>query len=319
MNYSMFKTPNSRGFRKSCGSASSTVKSPLQSASSEQDCSSQGGKPPVATVIAAVVEGRGAAKGEVGFGLLDLEPVQLQISQFSDTLTYNRLRIKMQVYRPLVVLMPDSACQRGGDMSMLVELLRDEFAGVAIVPLMRKHFNSDEGLDKINLLRLEESSHLDKDLTNKYYGLACASAVLKYAEMVQNVVLMPHSIKVTCIGAETTCLIDPATSVHLELMMAINKSGKALMGKSLFDVLNRTSTKGGARLLRSNILQPSTDLALIQMRLEAIEALLSNEEAFYTLRSLVGRLVDVDKIIGLCVGVCRSETAKAAEYKITQS
>lgn len=49
------------------------------------------------------------------------------------------------------------------------------------------------------------------------------------------------------------------------------------IGRSLYSVLNTCVTSGGVRMLRSNLLQPSADLEMIEARLDAVEELLSNQ------------------------------------------
>lgn len=52
---------------------------------------------------------------------------------------------------------------------------------------------------------------------------------------------------------------------------------------SLLGVLNHTKTPGGARRLRSNILEPLVDVDTINIRLDAIQELLQDEELFFGL------------------------------------
>lgn len=46
---------------------------------------------------------------------------------------------------------------------------------------------------------------------------------------------------------------------------------------SLFSYLNRTYTTSGARMLRTNILQPSADVRIINERLDVVEELIEND------------------------------------------
>ena len=53
----------------------------------------------------------------------------------------------------------------------------------------------------------------------------------------------------------------------------------------LFGLLNETMTPMGARFLRSNVLQPSTDTEKIGKRQEALAELASKEDMFFAIRS----------------------------------
>lgn len=54
---------------------------------------------------------------------------------------------------------------------------------------------------------------------------------------------------------------------------------------SLLGVLNHTKTPGGARRLRSNILEPLVDVDSINIRLDSIQELLQDEELFFGLKN----------------------------------
>ena len=55
------------------------------------------------------------------------------------------------------------------------------------------------------------------------------------------------------------------------------------VGTSVFHILNKTRTPGGARLLQSWIKQPLTEVAGIQERLDLVESFVGNSEARLTL------------------------------------
>ena len=53
------------------------------------------------------------------------------------------------------------------------------------------------------------------------------------------------------------------------------------------------------------------------MRLDAVAELTDNEELFYSLQAVVGRFLDVDHLLSLCIQIPKQETVKTAESKIT--
>ncbi len=66
----------------------------------------------------------------------------------------------------------------------------------------------------------------------------------------------------------------------MELLVSlkhVDKSMRNTGAASLFSFLNRTFTASGARMLRTNILQPSADLRVINERLDVVEELIGNE------------------------------------------
>ena len=57
----------------------------------------------VLSLIAAIVEGRGLARGEIGMASMDLKCPELVLSQFSDMQTYVKTTTKLQILHPLEV------------------------------------------------------------------------------------------------------------------------------------------------------------------------------------------------------------------------
>lgn len=71
--------------------------------------------------------------------------------------------------------------------------------------------------------------------------------------------------------------------VYFILLMSLLVSWRS--EHTLLGVLNHTKTPGGARRLRSNILEPLVDVDTINMRLDAVQELLLNEELFFGLQN----------------------------------
>lgn len=74
------------------------------------------------------------------------------------------------------------------------------------------------------------------------------------------------------------CLLSDSETAHrLELVGSLNPTG----GPSLLKALNLCQTAAGSRLLRSNILEPMTDVQSIRQRLDAVEELASRLNDLY--------------------------------------
>lgn len=77
-------------------------------------------------------------------------------------------------------------------------------------------------------------------------------------------------------------MIDVSTIYTLELVQNLQN---AKSRDCLFGLLNQTLTPMGARLLRSNILQPLTDADTLNFRYDALEELTTREEMFFATRA----------------------------------
>lgn len=76
-------------------------------------------------------------------------------------------------------------------------------------------------------------------------------------------------------------MIDLATIQSLELIQNLQN---AKSKDCLFGLMNETLTPMGSRLLRSNILQPSTQSTLIAARYDALAELSENDDMFLQTR-----------------------------------
>jgi DNA mismatch repair protein MSH4 len=90
-----------------------------------------------------------------------------------------------------------------------------------------------------------------------------------------------QSLRIKFEPSEGSMLIDLSTIISLELIQNLQD---AKSKQCLFGILNETLTPMGSRLLRSNILQPSTDAAKINERYDALGELTLKESMFFEVR-----------------------------------
>lgn len=91
-------------------------------------------------------------------------------------------------------------------------------------------------------------------------------------------------------------LLDPSTVHNLELL---RNRRTADAKASLFGVLNQCKTAAGARVLRANLIQPSTDADTINTRLDAVAELLERDEALVDVGKVLPSLADCDRLLKL--------------------
>uniref|UniRef100_A0A3P8U5S2 MutS homolog 4 n=1 Tax=Amphiprion percula TaxID=161767 RepID=A0A3P8U5S2_AMPPE len=265
-----------------------------------------------ASVIVAVVEGRGLARGEIGMASVNLKCPELVLSQFADTGTYAKVITKIHILVPVEILMPDTASEKGKG-TKLFKLISENFPCVAFTAIQRKYFNERKGLEYIQQLCAPEFGTVLMEVQAKYYCLAAAAALLKYLEFLQNSVYAAKSLKVSFKGSEQTAMIDSTSATNLELVV----NNRDHSEHTLLGVLNHTKTPGGARRLRSNILEPLVDVDTINIRLDSIQELLQDEELFYGLKNAIGHFLDIDQLLSVLVQIPKQETVQVAEAKIT--
>ena len=100
--------------------------------------------------------------------------------------------------------------------------------------------------------------------------------------------MLPDSISVRQELPGRHVYIDAATVDNLELL----RSDSSTRG-SLFGLLNKTVTKGGAQLLKASLLQPMRDITTVDARLDALDEILGDETLYIGLRSLLSKVPKV--------------------------
>lgn len=94
--------------------------------------------------------------------------------------------------------------------------------------------------------------------------------------------IVSHSLRIQYQPSENSMMIDISTIQSLELIQNLHVSNSK---DCLFGLLNETLTPMGSRMLRSNILQPSTqvDYTLVP-RFDALDELTVKEDMFFEIR-----------------------------------
>ncbi|XP_072198687.1 mutS protein homolog 4 [Excalfactoria chinensis] len=266
-----------------------------------------------ASVIVAVVEGRGLARGEVGMASIDLKNPEVILSQFADNTTYAKVITKLKILTPLEIIMSNTSCE-AGNATKLFALITEHFKNVTFTTVQRKYFNETKGLEYIEQLCASEFSTVFMEIQSKYYCLAAAAALLKYVEFIQNSVYAPKSLKVHFQGSEKTAMIDSSSAQNLEL---VTNNRDSRNGHTLFGILNYTKTPGGSRRLRSNILEPLVDAETIKTRLDCVQEFLQDEELFFGLQAVISKFLDTEQLLSVLVQIPKQDTVKTAESKIT--
>jgi DNA mismatch repair protein MutS len=125
-------------------------------------------------------------------------------------------------------------------------------------------------------------------------GISAAGAVLAYLKQTKKP-LLSHISKVSPFFDGRTMFLDFNTIRNLELILPLREGQK---GGTLFDLLNRTKTPMGARLLRHWITNPLLKLEEITDRLDALEELRANKSMSDALAETIKGISDLERLAG---------------------
>ncbi|XP_065303572.1 mutS protein homolog 4-like isoform X2 [Dermacentor albipictus] len=264
------------------------------------------------SVVVALVEGRGLARGEIGMASFDIRNPELVLAQFPDNRMYTNTLMKLQVLDPHEILLPKTLFE-ANSMPQLMSQLKQEMPSTTVTSLARKLFNENLGIQYVRQLCVPEYSSVETEVVNKYYALSATAALIHYVEVMQNVACTAHSIKVIFSTGEGVARIDSTTMHDLELLTNTVDPRSSM---SLFGVLNHAKTPGGSRLMRVNMLQPPRDLDTIVQRQKAVQQIIDSEEFFYNFQFLLAKFADMESLLAALVQVPRVETLRTMEAAV---
>ena len=122
-------------------------------------------------------------------------------------------------------------------------------------------------------------------------AISAAGALLSYINETQKQAL-PHLQAPTLIAPNTLLGLDAKTQQNLELV--INSQGKT--ANTLYQLLNKTKTTMGGRLLKHWLLTPLQDHRVIQTRQQKLQKLLQNT-LYLELQEILQKAADIERIV----------------------
>ncbi len=185
---------------------------------------------------------------------------------------------------PAELLVPDRLIQAPG----LLDVLRDWRA--ALVPLPGARFDSTNGRKRLEALygvgTLDAFGVFDRP------ELAALGALVDYVELTQKGKL-PRLKPPRRVSDGGVMEIDPATRRNLELTRTLSGERQG----SFLDVIDRTVSGAGARLLAERLAAPLTDPLVINGRLDGVESFVADEGLKADLRQRLKRAPDLARAL----------------------
>jgi len=226
----------------------------------------------------------GGAAGQRGSGAVGLAAIDLSTGEFLlETLEPSSLDEALGRLAPAeLVVAAGTAPPRSGD------------DGLLLTP--RESWEFDAELAREDLARRFgvaslEGFGLGPDDTP---AIGAAGALLRYLQELQPSGL-PHLARPTIRRGERHLWLDEMTRRNLELVEPLRAGAK---GATVLEVLDRTMTPMGARLLRGWLLSPLRDPASIRRRLDAVQVLVEDEAGRARLREALDGVRDVERLAG---------------------
>ncbi|TNN08000.1 MutS protein 4 isoform 2 [Schistosoma japonicum] len=254
-------------------------------------------------VLLSIVEGRGQSAGEIGLATIDIYCANVELSQFRDTSSYSRTLVKLLLYCPSEIILPRSGLEPNSCMRKLVKVLLSLRSDMNLNGVNRNHFNDKQGLYYLRRLCHPHFIPSIYAIKEKFYALSALSALLNYAEETHGLIYAPKSMKFSFTGSVKSTMIDYKSANHLGL---VRNNYDYSAKDTLYSAIDFTSTVSGARLLRSNLLEPPCDLETILNRQASVRELISSPDTLLNIQNILRQFPHIDSLLSLCVQICSS-------------
>ncbi|KAI4918224.1 hypothetical protein J4E90_002605 [Alternaria incomplexa] len=257
-------------------------------------------------VVCAIAESRGISP-TVGLAFVNLDTAEAVLCQICDSQTFVRTVHKLKVYGPSEILIVSTAASPRSKLFSIVEENLEDI-GSKLTLLDRRYWAESTGYEYIQSLAFREDVEAIKiSVTGNYY------AALKYIDLGLGMVFSAHSLRMRYEPSEGSMMIDVSTIYSLELVQNLRDPKSR---DCLFGLLNETLTPMGARLLRSNVLQPLTEPEVLNTRYAAVDDMTKKEELFFATRAALKDFLDADRILTALIVAPSKTTLQTTEQSI---
>ena len=124
-------------------------------------------------------------------------------------------------------------------------------------------------------------------------GIIAAGSIFAYLVEDTHHALLQHITKIQLIPQDDYLMMDHFTLRNLEIVYPSHSQGK-----SLLDIIDKTATPMGGRLLRRRLILPLKSVDEINRRLNLIEFFNKEDHLKYEIQQLLKSISDLDRLIG---------------------
>lgn len=150
-------------------------------------------------------------------------------------------------------------------------------------------FTSDAAMDRL-LKQFATNSLKGFGINEMPSAIVAAGAILHYLDITQHT-RISHITSIARVEEEKSVRLDKFTIRNLELVNSMSGDGK-----SLLEVIDRTLSPMGARLLRRWLLFPLKDPVEINRRLDVVDYFFRHPDDREDVRELLGRIGDLERL-----------------------
>ncbi|OGU73501.1 MAG: DNA mismatch repair protein MutS, partial [Ignavibacteria bacterium RBG_16_34_14] len=203
-----------------------------------------------------------------------------------------------QITSQIETINPSEVLIQKRDKEKLTEIVHKVNRELRVTKLDDWIFNFDYGKELL-LMQFKTVNLKGFGIEHLNSGIIAAGAILNYLQETQKANLT-HINHITLYNPSDYMTLDFATKRNLEIIFSMQGGGRE---GSLIEIMDKTVTPMGARLLKKWISAPLRKLEPIVKRLESIEELLKNKSLRKNLLNELNEISDLERLISrVCTG-----------------
>ena len=151
-------------------------------------------------------------------------------------------------------------------------------------------FTEETATDKL-LKHFETSSLKGFGISNLKLGIIAAGAILRYLDLTEHR-QVKHISTISRIQEDHYVWLDKFTIRNLELFHPLFEGGKAFI-----EIIDRTISPMGARLMKRWVAMPLKDIKPVNERLDAVEYMINHDDLRTDFEEQIARIGDLERLI----------------------
>lgn len=159
-----------------------------------------------------------------------------------------------------------------------------------VYPLEDWVFTKDSSIERL-LKQFDTQSLKGFGVENLIVGNIAAGAILQYLDITQHTEIK-HITKINRIEKDHFAWLDKFTIRNLEILSSVNEGGK-----SLIDIIDRTNSPMGARLMKRWLVLPLKNIKPINDRLNIVENFVNNSNQKSEIEKNIKQIGDIERLI----------------------
>lgn len=227
-----------------------------------------------------------------GISFLDISTGEFLTTQFKDNKPYEKLISEIENMSPSECLIDKNLIEN----SILYNRINKYDFLITYIDITN-NINSELNKSKefIKLQFVNDYDNIFSILNDKIYSLIACGNALNYIIKTQQKSLL-YIKTITYYHSYSTMMLDSITLNNLEIFKNIRNNNN-----TLYNILNKTKTSNGSRILKKWISRPLLNINDINERLNTVDYLYHNSILIYDINNYLTQIYDIERIISRLV------------------